>query len=147
MTALKAIRRDRLVVFTNGCFDLLHTGHTTYLAQARSLGDILVVGVNSDGSAGRLDKGPGRPIRNQQQRAEILAALESVSLVTIFDEETPLELISLIRPQILVKGGDWPPETIVGAEVVKADGGKVLSLPYLPGESTTELLDRIRSGP
>jgi len=142
---LEPLRRGGLTVFTNGCFDLLHPGHTRYLAQARALGDLLVVGVNSDASVRRLGKGPGRPVRGQEQRAEVLAALESVSLVTIFEEDTPLELIRLVRPDILVKGGDWPPETIVGADLVREAGGRVYSLPFVTGESNTELIDRIRS--
>ena len=112
------------VVFTNGCFDLIHTGHTRYLQEARRLGDILVVGLNSDASV-RAIKGPRRPVRGQDQRAEILAALGCVDHVTLFDEETPARLVAAVRPDVLVKGGDWPVEGIVGADFVRARGGRV----------------------
>ena len=142
---LGILRREGMkVVFTNGCFDLLHPGHTAYLAQARSRGDILVVGLNSDESVRRQNKGPGRPVQTQEARAQVLAALESVGLVVVFDQETPYELIKIVRPQVLVKGGDWTVEKIVGADLVVEEGGKVLSLPYLEGESTTDIIERVR---
>ena len=138
------LRRDgKQVVFTNGCFDLLHPGHVRYLREARSLGDLLVVALNSDASV-RLLKGAGRPILNQDERAEVIAALEVVDYVTIFDEETPRELIARLLPDVLVKGGDWPVESIVGREEVEAAGGRVLSLPYLQGSSTSSIVERIR---
>ena len=133
------------MVFTNGCFDLLHSGHTRYLAQAAELGDLLVVGLNSDASV-RAIKDPPRPIRGQEERAETLAALASVDFVVVFDEETPLNLIERVRPDVLVKGGDWPVEQIVGGPEVLARGGKVLSLPLFQGESTTALISRIQGG-
>jgi D-beta-D-heptose 7-phosphate kinase/D-beta-D-heptose 1-phosphate adenosyltransferase len=131
------------VVFTNGCFDLLHAGHVRYLREARSLGDVLMVALNSDASVRAL-KGPGRPILSQDERSEVLAALASVDYVTVFEEETPRELIASLLPDVLVKGGDWPIESIVGREEVEAAGGRVLSLPYLKGASTSEIVNRIR---
>ena len=136
-------REGKRVVFTNGCFDLLHPGHVRYLREARSLGDLLVVALNSDASV-RLLKGAGRPILNQDERAEIIAALQVVDYVTIFDEETPRELIARFLPDVLVKGGDWAIESIVGREEVEAAGGRVLSLPYLQGSSTSDIVERIR---
>jgi D-beta-D-heptose 7-phosphate kinase/D-beta-D-heptose 1-phosphate adenosyltransferase len=136
-------REGKRVVFTNGCFDLLHSGHVRYLREARSLGDLLMVALNSDASVRGL-KGEGRPILNQNERAEILAALEVVDYVTIFDEGTPLELIARLLPDVLVKGGDWAIETIVGRKEVEAAGGRVLSLPYRQGSSTSEIIERIR---
>ena len=133
------------IVFTNGCFDLMHIGHTRYLQAARALGDVLVVGVNSDASVRRLEKAPDRPIVPEAQRAEVLAALACVDYVGIFDEPDPLELITAIQPDILVKGGDWPLDRIVGRNVVEARGGIVKTVPLVPGLSTTELLQRIRS--
>ncbi len=130
------------IVFTNGCFDILHAGHVQYLEQARELGDVLIVGLNSDSSIRRL-KGFGRPIVAQQDRACVLAALGCVDYVVVFDTDTPLELITLLRPGVLVKGGDWQVEDIVGSDVVLADGGKVLSLPFREGLSTTSLIRRI----
>ncbi len=132
------------VVFTNGCFDLLHPGHVAYLEQARSLGAALVVGVNTDASVRRLDKGGGRPVNPEQDRARVLAALACVECVVLFDEDTPLELITDLQPDVLVKGGDYRPEEIAGREVVLGRGGRVLALPFVPGYSTTELLKRIR---
>ena len=134
------------VVFTNGCFDLLHPGHVRYLEDARALGDALVVGVNTDASAARLHKGPGRPLTPETDRARVLAALACVDRVVLFDQDTPLELITLLQPDILVKGGDYQIAAIVGREVVLARGGRVLALPFVPGYSTTALIDRIRSG-
>lgn len=131
------------IVFTNGVFDVLHAGHVRYLEEASRLGDVLVVAVNSDRSARALAKGPGRPFNAEGDRALVVAALWCVSFVTLFDEDTPLELIELVVPDVLVKGGDWQPEDIVGADVVAAAGGEVLSLPYLEGYSTTSLIERI----
>jgi len=133
----------RTLVFTNGCFDLLHPGHLRYLAEARALGDFLLVGLNSDRSVRAL-KGPARPIQAQAVRAEMLAGLASVDAVTVFDQETPLELITLLLPDVLVKGGDWPPEKIVGAGLVSGRGGLVRSLPLAEGFSTTGLIELIR---
>lgn len=130
------------VVFTNGCFDLLHKGHVTYLERARKLGKVLVVAVNSDASVRGLDKGPGRPINPLADRMEVMAALESVSYVTWFDEATPLDLIRLLKPHVLVKGGDWKPSQIVGSQDVLARGGKVRSLKFVPGRSTTQIIER-----
>lgn len=132
------------IVFTNGCFDLLHPGHIRYLREASGYGDLLVIGINTDSSVTRL-KGPGRPILKLEERSEVLLALRSVHAVVPFAEETPLELVSKVRPHVLVKGGDWAVEEIVGREIVQADGGKVLSLPFHPGISTTEIIRRIRS--
>ena len=132
-------------MFTNGCFDILHRGHVTYLAQARALGASLIVGVNTDASAKRLGKGADRPVNSLEDRMALLAALESISLVTWFDEDTPLELIRAVQPEVLVKGGDWPPERIVGAELVLARGGQVHSIPFRHERSTTALLAKIRS--
>lgn len=132
-------RAGRKVVFTNGCFDLLHVGHVRYLQAARRLGDALVVGVNSDASVRRI-KGPGRPLTPQRERAEILAALACVDLVAIFGAATPLQLIRAVEPDILVKGGDWPVEKIVGRAVVEARGGKVRAIPFVKGKSTTGVI-------
>ena len=136
--------RGRQVVFTNGCFDLLHPGHVHYLEAARSLGDALLVGVNTDASMGRLGKGPGRPVMPEADRARVLAALACVDRVVLFDEDTPLELVTRLQPDILVKGGDYRLEDIVGRDAVLARGGRVAALPFLPGYSTTDLLSRIR---
>lgn len=130
------------IVFTNGVFDILHAGHVRYLNEAAALADALIVAVNSDASARRL-KGPGRPFNDEQDRAEVIAALECVSYVTTFDEDTPYELIKLLKPDVLVKGGDWPVDGIVGADVVKASGGEVYSLPYAEGYSTSALVEKI----
>lgn len=134
----------RPLVFTNGCFDILHRGHVTYLAQARALGASLVVAVNSDASVKRLGKGDDRPVNAQEDRMAVLAALESVALVTWFDEDTPLQRILDCRPDLLVKGGDWPIEKIVGAPEVLGWGGTVHSIPFIHARSTTALLDKIR---
>lgn len=132
-------------VFTNGCFDILHRGHVTYLAEARALGASLIVGVNSDDSVRRQGKGGDRPINTLENRMALLAALESVSLVIGFDADTPLDLILAIHPDVLVKGGDWTPDRIVGAEEVTGWGGSVHSIPFRHHTSTTALLERIRS--
>jgi D-beta-D-heptose 7-phosphate kinase/D-beta-D-heptose 1-phosphate adenosyltransferase len=139
-------RNGRRVVFTNGCFDLLHPGHIGSLEQARALGDTLIVGLNSDASVRQL-KGAGRPVLPERERAEILAALESVDAVVIFDQSTPREVIARLLPDMLVKGGDWPGDRIVGREEVEAAGGRVVSIPVVPGYSTTEILRKIREGP
>jgi D-beta-D-heptose 7-phosphate kinase/D-beta-D-heptose 1-phosphate adenosyltransferase len=133
----------RALVFTNGCFDLLHPGHLRYLAEARALGGFLLVGLNSDRSVRAL-KGPDRPILDEAVRAEMLAGLAAVDAVTVFDQETPLELITLLEPDVLVKGGDWSPDHIVGAGVVGSRGGLVRSLTLAQGFSTTRLLELIR---
>ena len=135
----------RPLVFTNGCFDILHRGHVTYLTQARALGASLIVGVNSDASVKRLGKGDERPINNQDDRMTVLAALESVSLVIGFDEDTPLNLILACKPDVLVKGGDWTVTDIVGAREVQGWGGTVHSIPFLHERSTTATLTKIRS--
>ncbi|WP_243359528.1 D-glycero-beta-D-manno-heptose 1-phosphate adenylyltransferase [Fundidesulfovibrio terrae] len=141
---LAPLRPGRKVVFTNGCFDLLHPGHVDLLARARALGDILVLGLNSDASVRGL-KGPTRPVVPFEDRALVLAGLASVDFVTMFDEPTPLALIEAVLPDVLVKGGDWPVASIVGREAVEAAGGTVKSLPLLPGFSTTVLIERIKS--
>lgn len=134
-------KRDKKIVFTNGCFDLLHVGHVRYLQEAKACGDILVVGANSDASV-KVLKGPTRPVQIENDRAEILAALSSVDYVVIFDEQTPLKLIEAVRPHVLVKGGDWKPETIVGGPFVMSYGGEVKSLQFVQGKSTTSLIEK-----
>ncbi len=138
-------RQGHRIVFTNGCFDLMHIGHTRYLQAARDLGDVLVVGVNSDASVRALNKGVDRPIVPDVQRAEILAALACVDYVVIFPEPDPGALIATLQPDILVKGGDWSADRIVGRETVEARGGLVQTIPLVPGVSTTTLVQRIRS--
>lgn len=135
--------KEKKIVFTNGCFDLIHSGHITYLTEARALGDVLFVGINSDKSVKKL-KGPSRPINNQEERKFILQSLRCVDFVEIFDQETPYELIKIVQPKILVKGGDWKVEQIVGHDIVTAYGGKVLSLTFLPGLSTTATIEKIQ---
>lgn len=132
------------IVFTNGCFDIIHSGHVRYLYQAKSLGDILLVGLNSDDSVKRL-KGKSRPINMQNDRAIVLSALEMVDYVCIFEEDTPLELIKVVKPDILVKGGDYKREEIVGANFVESYGGKVEIIPFIEGKSTTNIIDKMRS--
>jgi|SRR5208282_1606357 len=136
-------RNGKRVVFTNGCFDLLHPGHIRSLEAARSLGELLIVGINSDKSVRAL-KGPGRPVIPAQERAEILASLECVDAVLIFDELTPQKVIAALLPDILVKGGDWPGDQIVGRDDVEAAGGKVVLIDVVPGYSTTDILKKIR---
>lgn len=138
-------RRAGKVVFTNGVFDLLHPGHVDVLAAARSLGDALVVGVNTDASVRRL-KGPARPVRGERDRAYVLAALEAVDAVVLFDEDTPLEVIRALAPDVLVKGGDYSMDSVVGAPEVMARGGKVVIVPLTPGHSTTRTVERMRAG-
>lgn len=134
--------RGERIVFTNGCFDLLHPGHTQYLHSARELGDCLIVGLNSDRSV-RSIKGPNRPIFPQEMRAELLASLGFVDTVVIFDQDDPLMVIKQLLPHVLVKGGDWPKEEIIGADVVEEAGGVVMNIPYIQGYSTTALIKRI----
>jgi rfaE bifunctional protein nucleotidyltransferase chain/domain len=140
--AIVRARPERAVVFTNGCFDLLHAGHVDVLTRARALGDLLVVGLNDDASVARL-KGPTRPITPLAQRAYVLAGLACVDFVSAFAEDTPLELIRAVLPDVLVKGGDWPVAAIVGGDVVTARGGRVVSLPLVPGLSTSAVIARI----
>lgn len=137
--------RSESVVFTNGCFDVLHRGHVEYLDRARRLGDQLVVGVNTDASVRRL-KGAGRPLMNQEDRARLLAALECVDAVVLFDEDTPRALIASLLPDVLTKGGDYDPQGIVGREEVERAGGRVEVIPFVEGYSTTNLVERIRAG-
>ncbi len=144
LSQLSNIKQGNQLVFTNGCFDILHRGHVTYLAQAKSLGKSLIVALNSDESVRRLGKGSDRPINNLSNRMAVIASLESVDYVTSFDEDTPLELIKLIKPQILVKGGDWNIDKIIGSSEVFAYGGQVHSIPFLFDTSTTNLINRIR---
>jgi len=144
---LEAWRADgQRIVFTNGVFDLLHRGHVEYLAEARALGDRLVVGVNSDASARTLEKGPGRPIVPQADRAAVIAALACVDMVVVFGEPTPEALIREVQPAVLAKGGDWAPDRIVGREFVESLGGRVVSVPLREGLSTSALIERIRAG-
>jgi rfaE bifunctional protein nucleotidyltransferase chain/domain len=137
--------RDAKVVFTNGCFDVLHRGHVEYLAAARALGDVLVVGLNTDDSVRRL-KGPSRPVNGEDDRAYVLAGLAAVDYVTHFGEDTPRDLIAALLPDVLVKGGDYRKEDIVGAAEVEAAGGRVVVAPLVPGRSTTSILQRVREG-
>jgi rfaE bifunctional protein nucleotidyltransferase chain/domain len=142
---IEALRGEgRVIVFTNGVFDLLHPGHVRYLQQARALGGALIVGLNSDASV-RRNKGPDRPITPEQERAEILAALDCVDAVVIFDEETPAEIVRTVQPDVLVKGADWPADQIVGRDTVESRGGRVVRIPVETGHSTTALIDRIRA--
>jgi D-beta-D-heptose 7-phosphate kinase/D-beta-D-heptose 1-phosphate adenosyltransferase len=147
---LVAIRHDlgrqgKQVVFTNGCFDLLHRGHVRYLDQAKRLGDVLVVAMNSDSSVRTL-KGPDRPVMSHEERAELVAALAAVDYVLVFDELDPEKVIQALEPDLLVKGGDWPEDQIVGRQVVESRGGRVHTLPYVEGASSSQLLRRIREG-
>jgi rfaE bifunctional protein nucleotidyltransferase chain/domain len=141
---LRTLRAQGPVVFTNGVFDVLHKGHASYLAQARSLGGSLVVALNSDASARRLGKGPDRPLNNEWDRAALMAAMESVSLVTWFDEDTPLALISELKPDVLVKGGDYDMDKLAETQVVLAYGGRAQAIPFVEGYSTTALVRKIR---
>jgi D-beta-D-heptose 7-phosphate kinase/D-beta-D-heptose 1-phosphate adenosyltransferase len=134
----------RRVVFTNGVFDLLHPGHIRYLHEARSLGDVLIVGLNADESV-RRNKGPSRPLTPQNERAELLAALSVVDAVVVFDEDTPARIIELLQPDVLVKGADWPADQIVGRDTVERRGGQVVRVPVEPGHSTTAIVEKIRS--
>jgi D-beta-D-heptose 7-phosphate kinase/D-beta-D-heptose 1-phosphate adenosyltransferase len=149
MTRAEAARwrqsQSGTVVFTNGVFDLLHPGHIDVLTGARAQGDRLVVGVNSDASVRRLGKGPDRPVRSEAERAYVLAGLAAVDAVVVFDEDTPLELVSTILPDVIVKGGDYAPDTVVGADIVRARGGRVVIIPLTPGQSTTSIIQRLRA--
>jgi rfaE bifunctional protein nucleotidyltransferase chain/domain len=136
--------KNQKIVFTNGCFDLLHQGHVTYLAQAASLGNRLIVGINSDNSVQKL-KGIHRPIQDEKSRTLIMASLHVISAVIVFDEDTPLELIKIIKPDFLVKGGDWEPAKIVGSDIVQSYGGQVISIPFIDGYSTTAIETKIKS--
>lgn len=142
ISALKA--QNKSIVFTNGCFDILHIGHIHYLEAAKSLGDVLIIGLNTDKSVSDL-KGPERPINQQDDRANVLSALRAVDVVVLFDESTPLSLISEIMPDILVKGGDYTLETIVGADIVLAHQGKVEIIPFVDGKSTSSIINKIKS--
>jgi D-glycero-beta-D-manno-heptose 1-phosphate adenylyltransferase len=135
-------RNGKVSVFTNGCFDLLHVGHVRYLAAARQMGDLLVVGLNSDRSVRKI-KGPKRPLTPESERAEVLAGLACVDFVTLFEEPDPLQLVLVLEPDVLVKGGDWPEDRIVGAEAVRARGGRVARIPLVAGAATSAIIERV----
>ncbi len=141
--SLELKRKSEKIVFTNGCFDILHAGHIKYLTEAKALGNILILGLNSDASVKRL-KGNDRPINNEQDRSVVLSALCSVSYIVIFNENTPYELIDIIKPDILVKGGDWKPEDIVGSDIVNTYNGVVKSLSFIEGKSTTDIVNKLK---
>ena len=147
--ALELVKRERargcVIVVTNGVFDILHPGHVRYLRDARALGDLLIVGVNSDRSVRALGKAPGRPINPEHERVEVLEALASVDAVVIFDDETPREIISALQPDVLVKGADWAEDAIVGRDLVEARGGRDVRIPLAAGYSTTKILERLRT--
>jgi D-glycero-beta-D-manno-heptose 1-phosphate adenylyltransferase len=143
--AARVAQLPQPVVFTNGVFDVLHLGHVTYLESARAQGASLVVALNTDASARRLGKGPDRPLNREQDRAAVLAALESVSLVTFFDEDTPVQLLGELKPQVYVKGGDYDMRTLEETRVVEAQGGRALAIPFVEGYSTTSLVEKIRT--
>jgi rfaE bifunctional protein nucleotidyltransferase chain/domain len=149
MSRAEAVRwRERQpapLVFTNGVFDLLHPGHVDVLTGARAQGAALIVGVNGDASVRRLGKGPGRPVRSESERAYVLAALAAVDAVVVFDEDTPLELVRALQPDVIVKGGDYAPDTVVGADLVAARGGRVVIIPLTPGQSTTSIIEKLRA--
>jgi D-glycero-beta-D-manno-heptose 1-phosphate adenylyltransferase len=136
--------KDLKIVFTNGCFDILHPGHLDYLSKAADLGDILIIGLNSDSSVKQLNKGTNRPIQTQDDRAIILSSIQFIEAIIVFDEATPYELIKALQPDILVKGGDWKEADIVGAAIVKAKGGLVISIPFVEGYSTTNIEAKIK---
>ena len=138
-------KSGKKIVFTNGCFDILHAGHVSYLKKAKSKGDVLIVALNSDGSVRKL-KGKGRPVQSISDRVQIMSALEMVDYVTVFNDPDPLKIIMRIKPDVLVKGGDWTKQNIVGGEFVESCGGKVFSLSYLKGYSTSSLIERMKSG-
>ena len=148
-SALAAIRplqaKGKKIVFTNGCFDILHPGHVDYLNQARDLGDFMVLGLNTDGSVRKLNKAPNRPVNDENSRALVLAGLACIDAIVLFEEETPYELIRFLQPDVLVKGDDYKPEEIAGFDVVKAKGGEVKTIPFLKGYSTTGLINKIRA--
>lgn len=137
--------KDLKIVFTNGCFDILHHGHIDYLSKASDLGDVLVIGLNSDSSVKKLNKGVNRPLQNENDRALILSSLQFVEAIIIFEEDTPLELIKIVQPDVLVKGGDWKPEQIAGTDIVKAKGGEVITIPFVEGYSTTIIEKKVKS--
>lgn len=137
--------QEKKIVFTNGCFDILHYGHINYLSKAADLGNILIAGLNSDASVKKLNKGNSRPLQDEKSRAIIIASLSFVSAVVIFEEDTPYSLIKIVLPDFLVKGGDWNPEEIVGYDIVKANGGEVVSLEFIEGFSTTNIEEKIRN--
>ena len=139
----KAKSKNKKVVFTNGCFDLLHLGHIHLLREAKKLGDLLIVALNSDSSVRKI-KGPSRPIPPEAERAELLASLEMVDYVTVFSQPDPAEVIRALQPNVLVKGGDWTQDQIIGKDTVESHGGKVVTLPFLPGHSTAKIIERIR---
>jgi rfaE bifunctional protein nucleotidyltransferase chain/domain len=144
---LKAWReKNKKIIFTNGCFDIIHPGHIDYLSQARDLGDILVLGLNTDQSVRRLNKGSNRPINDERTRAYVLAGLASVDLIVFFDEETPYNLIKLLQPNVLVKGKDYEVEKIIGFDILKENGGEVITIPFLDGYSTSSLIKKIIEG-
>jgi D-glycero-beta-D-manno-heptose 1-phosphate adenylyltransferase len=143
--ASKRINGKR-IVFTNGCFDILHAGHVDYLSQARDLGDVLVLGLNTDASVKRQNKGPERPVNNELARAKVLAGLGCVDAIVLFDEDTPYELIKIVKPDVLVKGDDYKPEQIVGYDIVTGSGGKVVTIPFLEGFSTTSIVKKLKNG-
>ncbi len=149
MTRAEAVRwragQHGTVVFTNGVFDLLHPGHVDVLTGARAQGDALCVGVNSDASVRRLGKGPDRPVRSEAERAYVLAGLAAVDAVVIFDEDTPAEVVRALQPDVIVKGGDYTPDAVVGADVVRARGGRVVIIPLTPGQSTTSIIEKLRA--
>ncbi len=138
----KERKKGKKIVFTNGCFDIIHPGHIHLLKKAKDLGDLLIVGINSDDSVKKI-KGEKRPVMGEMERAEVLSAIRYVDYVTVFPEETPLETIKVIRPHVLVKGGDWTPETVIGKELVESYGGKVVIIPYRDGYSTTSIIEKI----
>ena len=142
--AAEARTRGKTVVFTNGCFDLLHRGHLHILREAKAYGDLLIVGINSDRSV-KMIKGPDRPVVPEPDRAELIAALEMVDYVVLFDEPDPYKTIEALKPNVLVKGGDWSMDKIIGSDIVEREGGRVAVIPYLRGFSTTEIIERIRS--
>ncbi len=148
--ALKELKtwreKNKKIVFTNGCFDIIHPGHIDYLSQARDLGDILVLGLNTDQSVRRLNKGSNRPINDERTRAYVLAGLASVDLIVFFDEETPYNLIKLLQPNVLVKGKDYEVEKIIGFDILKENGGEVITIPFLDGYSTSSLIKKIIEG-
>jgi D-beta-D-heptose 7-phosphate kinase/D-beta-D-heptose 1-phosphate adenosyltransferase len=143
MIAVKKLKKHgKKIVFTNGCYDLLHGGHVRFLTAAKKMGDVLVLALNSDASVKRI-KGPKRPVTDQDERAEVMSALESVDIVTIFDENDPYNIIKDIVPDVLVKGGDWALDKIIGADIVEAAGGKVRNVPYVKGKSTTNIIAKV----
>ena len=148
--ALKELKtwreKNKKIVFTNGCFDIIHPGHIDYLSQARDLGDILVLGLNTDQSVRRLNKGSNRPINDERTRAYVLAGLASVDLIVFFDEQTPYNLIKLLQPNVLVKGNDYEVEKIIGFDILKENGGQVITIPFLEGYSTSSLIKKIIEG-